>query len=45
MPLRVVDKIAQGITSKRIREIAEGFITDSIAAFPIWRSQEVSSEQ
>lgn len=45
MPLRVVDKIAQGITSKRIREIAEGFITDSIAVFPIWRSREVSSQQ
>lgn len=43
MPIRVVDKIAQGITSKRIREIAEGFITDSIAAFPIWRSQMVNS--
>lgn len=45
MPGRVVDKIAQGITNKRIREIAEGFITDSIAAFPVWRSQLVSSEQ
>lgn len=45
MPGRVVDKIAQGITNKRIREIAEGFITDSIAAFPVWRSQLVNSEQ
>ena len=40
MPGRVVDKIAHGITNKRIREIAEGFITDSIAAFPVWRSAE-----
>lgn len=43
MPGRVVDKIAQGITNKRIREIAEGFITDSIAAFPVWCSQQFSS--
>lgn len=45
MPHRVVDKIAQGITNKRIREIAEGFITDSIAAFPVWRSQEFQTSE
>jgi hypothetical protein len=33
MPRRVVNKIAHSITETRIREIADGFIKESVAAF------------
>jgi hypothetical protein len=36
MPGRMVDKIAQNITTHRIKEIAEEFISSSIDAFPLW---------
>ena len=36
MPGPVVTRIAQSITGMRIREITEGFIERSIAAFPHW---------
>jgi hypothetical protein len=36
MPKRVVNRIARGITDGRIREIADGFIKQSIDAFPEW---------
>lgn len=37
MPRRVVNRIAQNITDSRIREIADGFISDSVAAYPAWQ--------
>jgi len=36
MPRRVVNRIAKNITDSRIREIADGFITASVAAFSEW---------
>ncbi len=39
MPRRVVNRIASNITDSRIREIADGFIEDSVAAFPEWAAQ------
>mgnify|MGYP002622970964 CR=1 FL=1 len=36
MPKRVVKRIAQSITDERVREIADGFIKQSVAAFPEW---------
>lgn len=36
MPRRVVNRIAKNITNSRIREIADGFIAGSVAAFPEW---------
>lgn len=39
MPKRVVSRIAQGITDGRVREIADGFIKESMAAFPQWQAQ------
>jgi hypothetical protein len=36
MPRIVMDRIAQSITNLRIREIVQGFIEHSIAAFPHW---------
>ncbi len=39
MPKRVVNRIAKSITNGRLREIADGFIKDSVAAFPAWQAQ------
>jgi hypothetical protein len=39
MPGLVVNRIAKSITNMRIREIAEGFIAHSIAAFPHWLAE------
>jgi hypothetical protein len=36
MPRRVVDSVARSITHTRIREIAAGFVTRSVDAFPQW---------
>ncbi len=36
MPKRIVNRIAKNITNSRIREIADGFIQTSIAAYPEW---------
>lgn len=36
MPGRVVDRIANSISQGRVREIAEGFMENAIAAFPAW---------
>ncbi len=36
MPGLMVDRIARSITNTRIREIADGFVERSIAAFPHW---------
>jgi hypothetical protein len=38
MPKRVVNRIAQSITDERVREIADGFIKQSVAAFPEWEA-------
>jgi hypothetical protein len=39
MPGRVVDNIANGITNRRLREIIEGFLEDSLVDFPTWRER------
>ena len=39
MPQRMVDNVAKNITTRRIREIAEGFITSSLATFPKWQAE------
>ncbi|KAA3664051.1 MAG: hypothetical protein DWQ04_07655 [Chloroflexi bacterium] len=39
MPRRVVNRIAKNITDSRIREIADGFIAASVAAFPEWAAE------
>jgi hypothetical protein len=36
MPGVMVDRVAKSITNRRIREIAQGFIERSVAAFPHW---------
>lgn len=36
MPKRVVNRIATGITENRTREIIDGFIRESLNAFPTW---------
>ena len=41
MPKRVVKRIAQSITDERVREIADGFIKASVAAFPQWEASNV----
>lgn len=37
MPKRALSRIGQGITNGRLREMADGFISQSLAAFPDWR--------
>lgn len=39
MPGKMVDRIAQNITTYRIKEIADSFIDDSIDQFPIWQAE------
>jgi hypothetical protein len=39
MPGKVVDKIAQNITTHRIKEVADTFIDSSIDEFPIWLAE------
>ena len=39
MPSKMVDTIAQNITSHRIKEIADAFIDSSIDQFPIWLAE------
>ncbi len=39
MPGAMVGRIAQGITNMRIREVVEGFIEHSVAAFPHWMDE------
>lgn len=43
MPGRVVNRIAQGITEHRIKEMADGFIRASIEAFPDWEANYLST--
>lgn len=37
VPGRIVDSVAQNITTNRMTEIAQGFIKNSIQSFPAWR--------
>ena len=37
VPMRLVDSIAQNITRNRMKEIADGFIYNSLSAFPAWQ--------
>jgi hypothetical protein len=39
MPGSMVDRIARSITNMRIREIAEGFVSLSMTAFPHWLAE------
>lgn len=39
MPGRMVDNIANGITNRRLREIMQGFLDDSLADFPAWEDR------
>ena len=39
MPGRVVDNIAKNITNRRLKEIVQGFLDDSLADFSNWRQQ------
>ncbi len=40
MPKRVVNRIARGITENRTREIIDGFIKESLDAFPNWLAEQ-----
>lgn len=40
MPQRVVNGIASTVARTRMREVAQGFIEQSIAAYPLWRQQQ-----
>lgn len=40
MPKRVVDRIAQSISSGRVEEIAEGFMKNALEAFGDWRAEQ-----
>jgi hypothetical protein len=42
VPGRIVDAVAQNITSTRMKEIAESFIDKSVQEFPLWRDARVS---
>ncbi len=40
MPGRVVNRIAKSISEGRVREIADGFMTNALAAFPEWLAEQ-----
>jgi hypothetical protein len=40
MPQRVVNGIASKVARTRMSEVAQGFIEQSLAAFPYWRQQQ-----
>lgn len=40
VPRRVVDRIAQGISSERVEEIVEGFVENALEAFPEWQADQ-----
>lgn len=39
MPGKIVDTIAQNITTHRVKEVADSFIVSSIDQFPIWLAE------
>lgn len=39
IPGRIVDTVAQNITTNRMKEIAEGFIDSSVQSFPQWLAE------
>lgn len=45
MPRRIVNRITDQITNGRVLEIADGFITQSIAAFPAWQAANPTAGQ
>lgn len=45
MPKRVVNRIAKSVTNGRVREIGDGFIKESIAAFPAWQAKNKPASQ
>ncbi len=45
MPKRVVNRIAQGITENRTREIIDGFIKESLDDFPHWLAEQEANPQ
>ncbi len=44
VPGKIVDTVAQNITSNRMKEIAEGFIESSVQGFPLWRDVQGRSD-
>lgn len=42
MPQRVVNGIAGNVAQARMREVAQGFIEQSLVAFPDWREKQVA---
>ena len=45
MPKRVVNRIAQGITENRTREIIDGFIKETLDDFPQWLAEREANPQ
>ncbi|HID52098.1 MAG TPA: DUF1997 domain-containing protein [Anaerolineae bacterium] len=45
MPKRVVNRIAQGITENRTREIIDGFIKETLDDFPHWLAEREANPQ
>lgn len=41
IPNKIVDSVAQNITTTRMREIADSFIESSVQEFPLWRDMRV----
>lgn len=44
MPGSITNKVAKGITTKRLREVASSFIHDSVRDFPLWFEQYRQTE-
>lgn len=42
MPGRVVNRIAKSISKGRVSEIADGFMSSAIGAFPVWLAQQMA---
>ncbi len=40
VPGKIVDSVAQNITSNRMKEIADGFIESSVQGFPLWQEEQ-----
>ncbi|MCA9948167.1 MAG: hypothetical protein KDE48_00845 [Anaerolineales bacterium] len=45
MPGRVVNRIAKSISEGRVREIADGFMVNALAAFPHWLAEQQANQQ
>ncbi len=42
VPGKIVDSVAQNITTSRMKEIADGFIESSVQGFPLWRDEQIA---